>query len=194
MTRTPDHTSGTQGRPSLHLDGDAALDLLLANTGPGQTVLDLDDDPVLRAAARTTGRRYRTLAVPLRTPGAPGPDRGVGADLVVLAWPRPHAPNPNAGRDALATAAAAVVDGGHVALLLEPTVPQAYTVTWTGAVLAATHAVGLDYLQDVVCLHTAHDPTDTDTDDAGDTVGTAGVRGRQHRVVLVLRADGGRHA
>jgi len=39
------------------LDGDGAVDLIVANTGPGQNVLHFDDDPVLRAAARTTGHR-----------------------------------------------------------------------------------------------------------------------------------------
>jgi hypothetical protein len=173
-------------RPAA-LDGDAAVDLLVANTGPSQTIVDFDDDPVLRAAAHTTGRRY--LALPLRlqsrrSPAPPAPD----ADLVTLAWPRPHDLTPAASADALAVAAGLLLPGGHVALLLEPSVPQAYTITWTGAVLAAAQDAGLDYLQDVICLH--HEPDDP----PGPPAGEAGPGGKSHRVVLVLRRQAGRHA
>jgi hypothetical protein len=189
MTHTPDPRPAPQpgDRPRQFLDGDAALDLLLANTGPGQTVLDFDHDPVLRAAARTTGRRYRALPLSAQTPGTRNTDHGPGADLVVLTWPRPHAPHPTAGRHALDTAAAAVTDGGHVAILLEPTLPQTYTITWTGAVLATARTASLDYLQDIVCLHTPGDPT-TPVDNAST------VLRQQHRIVLVLRPAAGRHA
>ena len=174
-------TTPSEPARSPVLDGDAAVDLLIANTGPSQTVVDFDDDPVLRAAAHTTGRRYRAL--PLRAQTHRTPSAGAAdADLVTLAWPRPHAPSPTAGTQALTVAADLLQPGGHVALLLEPAVPQAYTITWTGAVLAAAHHVGLDYLQDIICLHTTLDPHDD------------GERLPQHRVVLVLRRQAGRHA
>jgi hypothetical protein len=179
----PEPAPGAARPPGL--DGDAAVDLLLANTGPSQTVVDLDDDPVLRAAAHTTGRRYHALPPRLQTRRAPAlqaPD----ADLVTLAWPRPHDPTPAASAHALTVAAGLLLPGGHVALLLEPTISQAYTITWTGAVLAAAHAAGLDYLQDVICLH--HAPDDPPDHPAGDT-GIA-----WHRVVLVLRHQAGLHA
>jgi hypothetical protein len=191
---------------SLGWDGDAAVDLLIANTGPGQTVLDFDDDPVLRAAAQATGRRYRAH-VPLthggRTPHRPA-ERA--ADLVTLFWPHPHTPTFAAARDTLATAAGCLVPGGHVALVLEPNDPQPYTITWTGALLTAAHDVGLNYLQDIICLHPAstseapdprtgdgshrgaHDP------DGGHDPDGAPFPGRQHRVVLILRNEAGRHA
>ena len=159
----------------------------MANTGPSQTVVDFDDDPVLRAAAHTTGRRYRALPVRLQTrrsPASNAPD----ADLVTLAWPRPHDPTPAASAGALAVATGLLLPGGHIALLLEPNVPQACTITWTGAVLAAARDAGLDYLQDVICLH--HAPDDPPEPPAGD----AGPAGRSHRVVLVLRRQAGRHA
>src|SRR4051812_10356362 len=131
-------------------DGDTAVELLIANTGPSQTVVDFDDDPVLRAAAHATGRRYRIPALSGRVrPGGPH-----GADLVTLAWPRPNDPTPGAGQRALTVAAACLGTGGHVAILLEPTVPQTYTITWTGALLAAARDARLDYLQDIICLHT----------------------------------------
>lgn len=74
-----------------------------------------------------------------------------------------------------------------MAILLEPTLPQAYTITWTGAVLATARQAGLDYLQDIVCLHTPGDPT-APVDHAA-----TGLR-QQHRVVLVLRPAAGHHA
>lgn len=210
MTHTPDPRRAHRGEhqppvdrglrldDDLRLDGDSALDLLIANTGPGQTVLDFDHDPVLRAAAHATGRRYRALTPPTRhaqpTPGV----HSAQADLITLTWPRPHSPAPAGGNGALAAAVAALAPGGHVAILLEPTLPQPYTVTWTGAVLAAARQVGLDYLQDVVCLHTIPDPGPRPgapvlSITAGGTHGPARVVGRRHRVVLILRREAGRH-
>jgi hypothetical protein len=182
----------------LRLDGDSALDLLIANTGPGQTVLDFDHDPVLRAAAHTTGRTYRALTTPPRhaqpTPGV----HDALADLVTLTWPRPHSPTPTAGDGALAAAAAALAPGGHVAILLEPTLPQPYTVTWTGALLTTACQVGLDHLQDVVCLRTAPDPAPRHgallpSTTTGATRRSGHLRGQRHRVVLILRRQAGRH-
>lgn len=189
MPPTPDHnpTPGT-GRHPHGLDGDAAVDLLIANTGPGQAVLDLDDDPVLRAAAHATGRRYRTL-----TPHRQAlTGRAIlRADLVTLAWPRTDSPTPTDGHPELNLAAAALAPGGHVALLLEPTIAQPYTITWTGALLAAARTVGLDYLQDVVCLHTTPDTPDPTPDGAPRP---APASTHRHRVVLILRPQAGRHA
>jgi hypothetical protein len=176
----PHQPDADRPRPPA-LTGDAAVDLLIANTSAGQSVLDFDDDPVLRAAAQVTGRRYQPLPIRLQTPGPP-PSRGPAADLVTLAWPRPHALNPTAGAQALAVAARSLAPGGHVAVLLEPALAQAYTITWTGPLLAAARDTGLDYLQDVVCLHTGpgQEPVDDDI----------GVPGLRHRVVLVLRPGG----
>jgi hypothetical protein len=179
------------------LDGNSALDLLIANTGPGQTVLDFDHDPVLRAAAHATGRRYRTLTPPTRhAQPTPGVHRGQ-ADLITLTWPRPHSPAPADGDGGLAAAVAALALGGHLAILLEPTLPQPYTVAWTGAVLAAARQVGLDYLQDVVCLHTTPGPDPRPGAPVPSSTpgahGPAHVLGQRHRVVLILRREAGRH-
>ena len=74
---------------------------------------------------------------------------------------------------------------GHSRLaLLEATVPQAYTITCTGAVLAAARDAGPDYLQDVICLHTGLGAQPDDDSDADP----------KHRVVLILRRQAGRHA
>ena len=205
MTRSPDsrrHPDRTGDVVPLGWDGDAAVDLLIANTGPGQTVLDFDDDPVLRAAAQATGRRHRAHVPLTQTRGGRTPDRPgeCGADLVTLFWPRPHAPTFAAGRDTLATAAGCLVPGGHVALVLEPNAPQPYTITWTGALLTAARDVGLNYLQDIICLHTASTsealgpPTGDSSRGGGHDPDGDPSPGRQHRVVLILRNEAGRHA
>jgi len=170
--------------PPAVLDGDGAVDLIIANTGPGQTVVDFDDDPVLRAAARTTGRRYRALPTRLQA-ARPTALRTPQADLVTLTWPRPQAPAPAPGALALAVAEGLLQPGGHVALLLEPSIPRTYTITWTGAVLAAARDAGLDYLQDVICLHTGPDH--------GEDAGDGAPPHQQHRMVLILRPQAGRH-
>lgn len=188
MTDTPDpRPTPERDADAPGWDDDAALDLLIAHTGPGQTVLDLDADPGLRAAAEVCGRRYRT-AVP------PWPDTGQyvtggtngRADLVTMAWSRPGRADPVSGSEALVSAAAQLASGGHVAVLLEPTIVQPSTITWVGALLSAARDAGLDYLQDIVCLHTSPVATAPDGDIA---------RPRdEHRVLLILRTRAGRHA
>lgn len=159
--------------------GDSAIALLLANTATGQTVLDLDDDRTLRAAAATTGRRYHLLPPELLTSSAVDAcsSRHVtepGADLVTIRWPRPDATaHPRNAWTLLTVVKQRLADTGHVAVLLAPTRLQPFTVTWTGALLTAAARAGLNYLQDIVCLH---EPPD------------------EHRVVLVLRRRAGRHA
>ena len=88
----------------------------------------------------------------------------------------------------LTAAAGLLHPGGHVALLLEPSIPRACTITWTGAVQAACHNAGLDYLQDAICLHSDPD------DGPGDRDGGDSRRHPQHRMVLTLRAQAGAHA
>src|SRR5664279_3643929 len=84
--------------PRTGWDGDAAVQLLLASTAAGQTILDLDDDHVLRAAAATIGRHYRACsATPTRNNRSDAHGRPVAdpapADLVMLSWPRPDDTN-----------------------------------------------------------------------------------------------------
>jgi hypothetical protein len=188
---------GLPAEAGQRLDGDSALDLLIAHTGPGQTVLDFDHDPILRAAAHATGRRYRTPSAAARHATAVAVAEEPPADLITVTWPRAPLPAPASGHAVLAAAVAALTPQGQVAILLEPTIPQAYTVTWTGALLAAARQCGLDYLQDVVCLHaTPGDIGRHATPAAAPTLGgrpSAPVTGVRHRVVLILRREGGRH-
>lgn len=160
-------------------NGDSAIALLLANTATGQSVLDLDDDPTLRAAAATTGRRYSPaahLTGKAHTGLGPLP-RNVTeqpADLITLTWPR--ADSGSSPQDAwlvFTVVRNQLADGGHVAVLLAPTRLQPFTVTWTGSLLTAASRAGLNYVQDLVCLHEQPDA---------------------HRVVLILRRRADPHA
>lgn len=156
-----------------------------ALTTSGQTVLDVDDDPTLRHASTSQGRRYRTVDSTLtHQPGAMSSERG---DLVVARWPRlgdrswiTRAPA------TLADIRAFAAQGGRLALVLEPTPVEVFTITWTGVLLSAAATAGLTVLQDVVCLHV--DPSmDGVTRGAGSGVVAS------HRVVLILSAPAGRH-
>jgi hypothetical protein len=76
--------------------------------------------------------------------------------------------------------------------MLPPTRVQPFTVTWTGALLAAAAHAGLTYLQDVICAH---------LEPAPDKPGSRAPRGVSaiaehpglHQVVLILRTQAGRH-
>ena len=141
------------------LDADSALDLMIANTSPGQVVADLDADPMLRRAAQVTRCRYH--AVQLDALDEAVPAQQPEADLVVLAWPRPDHPTGRNGQDALHFAAGLLAPGGHVTLILRPSVADAFCRTWTGQTLDAAAGAGLTYLQSVLCLHAmAPDPRD----------------------------------
>ncbi|MFZ0160940.1 MAG: hypothetical protein WAL50_18060 [Kineosporiaceae bacterium] len=152
-------------------------------TTAGGTVIDLDDDPTLSAAALAYGRGY--LAADLNAIDAP-PDRP--ADLVVVRWPRPgnHSWLSTAG-EVLAGVDGLLAPMGHVAVLLDPTPALAFGITWTGTLLAAATTAGLPVLRDIVCVH------DMDTDDAGQSKAPASVT-LQHRIILVLGTARARHA
>jgi hypothetical protein len=178
-------TPSTNPSPPSELDAAAARRLVQAATAVGQTVLDLDDDHALRHAATSQGRDYVATAL---VPGdEPDVQHGLKGHQVVVRWPRPedetwmtHAPQ------AFAQIRALLVPGGAAAVILEPTPVQAFTITWTGALLSAAAAAGLTNLQDVICLRTVA------RDDLAPGVDSAA--GERHRVVLVLRAPAGRHA
>jgi hypothetical protein len=91
-----------------------------------------------------------------------------------------HAPQ------AFAQIRALLVPRDAAAVILEPTPVQAFTITWTGALLSAAAAAGLTNLQDLICLRTVA------RDDLASGVDSAA--GERHRVVLVLRAPAGRDA
>lgn len=171
----------TNGRVLL---GERAADnLIRMATTTGGTVIDLDDDSTLAAAAFVLGRGY--LAVDLTTLDAP-PDRP--ADLVVLRWPRPgdHSWLSTAG-EVFAAAEGLLTPLGRVAVLLDPVPALAFGITWTGTVLAAATAAGLPALQDVVCTH------DLDAHDA-DQFDAPGAVTLKHRVILLLGSGRARHA
>jgi hypothetical protein len=161
----------------------AAGNLIRMATSASATVIDLDDDPTLRAAALALGRDY--LAVDLRAIDAP-PHRP--ADLVVLRWPRlgDHSWFSTAG-EVFAGVDGLLAPMGHMAVLLDPTPALAYGITWTGTLLAGATGAGLSVLQDVVCVH------DMETDAAGRSEAPASVTLR-HRVILVLGTARARHA
>jgi hypothetical protein len=170
----------TNGRVLL---GERAADnLIRMATTTGGTVIDLDDDSTLAAAAFALGRGY--LAVDLTTVDAP-PDRP--ADLVVLRWPRPgeHSWLSTAG-EVFAGVEGILAQLGRVAVLLDPTPALAFGITWTGTVLAAATAAGLPLLQDVVCTH------DLDADSVAHAEAPGAVTVR-HRVVLLLGTGRARH-
>lgn len=167
----------------LALGERAAKNLIRMTTAAGGTVIDLDDDAALRAAALALGRHY--LAVDLNTLEAP-PDRS--ADLAVLRWPR------SGDHSWLSTASevSAGVEGilapmGHMAVLLDPTPALAFGITWTGTILTAATAVGLPVLQDVVCVH------EMEAEGSGQCEAPASVTLR-HRVILLLGTARARHA
>lgn len=160
-----------------------ATSLVRVTTTTGQLVLDLDDDPTLRDATRAEGRTHRTvdltrLAAPSEAPG----------DLVVLRWPRPGDDSwlSTAG-EVFAAVRLLLAPTGQVAVLLDPTPAHAYSITWTGTMIAAAAEAGLPALQDIVCVH---DLT-LDGDAPADAPTAVTMR---HRVVLILRPPGGRHA
>ncbi|WP_143447415.1 hypothetical protein [Kineosporia sp. R_H_3] len=160
----------------------AADNLIRMATAASGTVIDLDEDPTLRAAALALGRSY--LAVDLTTIDTP-PDRP--ADLVVLRWPRPgdHSWLSTAG-EVFAGAEGILAQMGRVAVLLDPTAALEFGITWTGTLLAAATTVGLPVLQDVVCMH------DLESEAVGqsEASGSATLR---HRVILLLGTGRARH-
>jgi hypothetical protein len=160
----------------------AADNLIRMASAAGATVIDLDDDPTLRAAALALGRGY--LAVDLNTLEAPP---GRPADLAVLRWPRPgdHSWLSTAG-EVFAGVDGLLAPKGHVAVLLDPTPALAFGITWTGTILAAATSAGLPVLQDVVSVH------DLAADRAGQSEAPASVTLR-HRVILVLGTARARH-
>lgn len=160
-----------------------ATSLVRMTTTTGQLVLDLDDDPSLRDAARAEGRTHQAVDLI----DLAGPPEVLG-DLVVLRWPRP-------GDDSWLSFMGEVFAGvrhllaptGQVAVLLDPTAAHAYSITWTATMLAAAAEAGLPVLQDVVCVHDLA----LDDDSPADAATSVTLR---HRVVLILRPPGGCHA
>src|SRR4051794_34810961 len=180
------------GLPTPHLTEDgtpnlgqqAASRLIQAAATAGQTIFDLDDDPTLRHAATSHGCHYEL--VPSTAAAGPDPTFKLGADLLVVRWPRPdgrltwmtRAPETMRAIRRLLTPA------GLTALVLEPTPVEPFTITWTGVLLSAAASAGLTMLQDVICLHVG--PAD-DQEQHGPG------QPAHHRVILVLRAPSGRH-
>lgn len=173
----PDETNGR-----VLLGERAADNLIRMTTTTAGTLIDLDGDPTLAAAAFALGRGY--LAVDLTTLDAP-PDRP--ADLVVLRWPRPgdHSWLSTAS-EVFAGAEGLLAPLGRVAVLLDPALALAFGITWTGTVLAAATAAGLPALQDVVCTH------DLDAHDADQSEAPGAVT-LIHRVILLLGTGRARH-
>ncbi len=167
----------------LALGQRAADNLIRMTTAAGGTVVDLDDDPTLRAAALALGRHH--LAVDLNTLVAPP---GRPADLAVLRWPRPGDHSwPSTAGEVFAGVDGLLAPMGHVAVLLDPTPALAFGITWTGTMLAAAIAAGLPVLQDVVCVH------DMEAAGGGQSEAPASVTLR-HRVILLLGTARARHA
>lgn len=160
----------------------AADNLIRMATTTGGTVIDLDDDPTLEAAALNVGRGY--LAVDLNALDAPP---NPPADLVVLRWPRPadHSWLSTAS-EVFAGAEGVLAPLGCVAVLLDPTPALAFGITWTGNVVAAATAAGLPVLQDVVCMH------DLEEDHAEQSEAPGSVT-LNHRVTLLLGIGRARH-
>lgn len=164
---------------------DAADRLVQVATAPGQSILDLDADPALQQAAARLGRAYERASIAVQD--QPPTDRVRSANLIVARWPRPGDHSWLASAPATFVAIRALLaPRGQVALVLEPTSAQLFTVTWTRALLDAASTAGLTILQDVICLHI---PAGIDDPAHGGQQRTA-----VHRVVLVLAVPGGRHA
>ena len=77
--------------------------------------------------------------------------------------------------------------GALAAVVLEPVPAQAVTITWTGVLLAAAAEAGLTTLQDIICV--LDSPPDTDPNCGSESAVTV-----HQRVILLLRAQAGRHA
>lgn len=151
-------------------------------TTTGQLVIDLDDDPTLRDAARAEARTHQAVDLT----DLAGPLAALG-NLVVLRWPRPgDGPWLSTAAELFAAVRLLLAPTGQVAALLDPSPAHAYSITWTGILLAAAAEAGLPVLQDIVCVH---DLT-LDGDAPADAATSVTLR---HRVVLLLRPPGGRH-
>lgn len=160
-----------------------ATSLVRMATTTGQLVLDLDDDPTLRDAADAVGRTHKAADLI----GLAGPPEVLG-DLVVLRWPRPGDDSwLSTGGEVFAAIRHLLAPTGRVAVLFDPTPAHAYSITWTATMLAAAAEAGLPLLQDIVCVHDLA----MDGDAPADAATSVTLR---HRVVLILRPPGGRHA
>lgn len=183
-TNQPGHPSaGRDAADALNLGERAAQNLLRMATTEGQTVIDLDDDPTLRAATTQADLGYRAVDLTaLDQPTEPG-------DLVALRWPRPGLEQSwlSSAPEVFAAVAALTAPGGVVAVILEPTPAHAFGITWTGVLLTAARAAELNLLQDIVCLHDLQ-VADDQTPDAAPTAALL------HRIILILRTRTGRHA
>jgi hypothetical protein len=165
----------------LQLGERAADNLIRMATTTGGPVIDLDDDPTLRATTLVLGREY--LAVDLTTIEAP-PNRP--ADLVVLRWPRPGDHSWLSTADEVFAGVEGIVASmGLVAVLLDPTPALAFGITWTATVLNAATAAGLPTVQDVICVHDLQADADQSEVPASVTL--------QHRVILLLGTGRARH-
>jgi predicted DNA-binding transcriptional regulator AlpA len=189
MTPTTPTNPNPEPRPAhdtaLDLNLYAASRLIQAAATTGQTVIDLDDDPTLQQAATSRGCHYLGGSITSEGVPEPGTDRG---DLVVVRWPSPdgHLTWMTRAPETMRAIRRLLAPSGLVAVVLEPTPVEQFTITWTGVLLSAAATAGLTVLQDVICLHDRPGPEELPA-----ATGHAGPG--QHRVVLVLRAPAGRH-
>lgn len=162
-------------------------------TSPGDLVVDVDGDDVVRVAAVEAHCRY--LPLPARAADTQPRPPGAAADLVALRWPRPSirhdGASPAAVVDLLRGCRTMLATDGYVAVALTPPPVGVVFVDPAGPLLAAAPAAGLGYLQHIVAV---------DRSLAGDRLADprpscpggppAGRSLRVHRdvVVLVLRA------
>jgi predicted DNA-binding transcriptional regulator AlpA len=107
---------------------------------------------------------------------------------VVVRWPRPdgHLTWMTRAPETMRAVRRLLAPSGLVAVVLEPTPVEQFTITWTGILLSTAAFAGLTVLQDVICLHDRPVPEEPSGAPGDAAPG-------QHRVVLVLRAPAGRH-
>jgi hypothetical protein len=159
ITTDATHDSGTTPIPDA---GDSPLTPRLARhlvaiySDVHGTVIDLDADPRLQAAAEASGRTYRTIFDPA-DPHAEA-DLSEPAALIVMRWPRPATPAPGLdGNGLLSLCQRHLADDGSIIIVVVVTAAlegadEASYGDYERILLPAAVAAGLRHLHDIVAL------------------------------------------
>jgi hypothetical protein len=118
--------------------------ILASYTDPGDTVLDLDDDPGLQITATTM---RRTHFVPPAGGLGRSRERISHPDLVIGSWPRPTPSDPALPSDheTLADLAGTLAPAGRLVLVVFVPTPTGPVVLHPRSLLAAAHDAGLGH-------------------------------------------------